>query len=42
MTVDLQEGNSLVEVFNTTGKKSPTSVGGAMNCPIVFREYDII
>lgn len=28
--------------FNTTGKKSPTSVGGAMNCPIVFREYDII
>lgn len=22
--------------FNLTGKKSPTSIGGAMNCPIVF------
>jgi len=24
------------EFFNLTGKKSPTSIGGAMNCPIVF------
>ena len=24
------------ENFNLTGKKSPTSIGGAMNCPIVF------
>ena len=24
------------ETFNLTGKKSPTSIGGAMNCPIVF------
>ena len=22
--------------FNLTGKKSPTSIGGAMNCPIIF------
>ena len=22
--------------FNLTGEKSPTSIGGAMNCPIVF------
>lgn len=22
-------------MFNITGKKSPTSAGGAMNCPIV-------
>ena len=22
--------------FNLTGKKSPTSIGGTMNCPIVF------
>ena len=22
--------------FNITGKKSPTSAGGAMNCPTVF------
>lgn len=22
--------------FNLTGKKSPSSIGGAMNCPIVF------
>lgn len=22
--------------LNLTGKKSPTSIGGAMNCPIVF------
>ena len=26
----------LLIVFNLTGKKSPTSIGGAMNCPIVF------
>lgn len=25
-----------VKEFNITGKKSPTSTGGAMNCPIVF------
>lgn len=25
-----------VRNFNLTGKKSPTSIGGAMNCPIVF------
>ena len=32
------EGKSLYETlkFNLTGKKSPTSIGGAMNCPIVF------
>ena len=26
----------MLELFNLTGKKSPTSIGGAMNCPIVF------
>ena len=25
-----------IALFNLTGKKSPTSIGGAMNCPIVF------
>ena len=29
---NLEERN----LFNLTGKKSPTSIGGAMNCPIVF------
>lgn len=29
-----EENNQLN--FNLTGKKSPTSIGGAMNCPIVF------
>ena len=28
--------NKLLDDFNLTGKKSPTSIGGAMNCPIVF------
>ena len=27
---------SSFKIFNLTGKKSPTSIGGAMNCPIVF------
>ncbi len=25
-----------IDNFNLTGKKSPSSIGGAMNCPIVF------
>lgn len=34
----------VIKTFNLTGKKSPTSIGGAMNCPIVFfrRQSDII
>lgn len=24
--------------FNLMGKKSPTSIGGAMNCPIIFQK----
>ena len=28
--------NKLLDDFNLTGKKSPTSIGSAMNCPIVF------
>ena len=28
--------NDYKKEFNLTGKKSPTSIGGAMNCPIVF------
>ena len=28
--------NKYHKLFNLTGKKSPTSIGGAMNCPIVF------
>ena len=32
------EGNMLgnLSLFNIMGKKSPTFIGGAMNCPIVF------
>lgn len=26
----------LPELLNLTGKKSPTSISGVMNCPIVF------
>ena len=28
--------NDNIDSFNLTGKKSPTSIGGTMNCPIVF------
>ena len=34
--------NALRVNFNITGKKSPTSAGGAMNCPIVFLENTVI
>ena len=35
--------NKLLDDFNLTGKKSPTSIGGAMNCPMFFRrQSDII
>lgn len=30
--------NYAVLDFNLTGKKSPTSISGVMNCPIVFRK----
>lgn len=29
---------SRAEYFNLMGKKSPTSIGGAMNCPIIFQK----
>ena len=39
----IDERKVLGKDFNLTGKKSPTSIGGAMNCPIVFwRQSDII
>ena len=32
----IKEKARIFNDFNLTGKKSPTSIGGAMNCPIVF------
>ena len=33
---DYALGAGIAVEFNLMGKKSPTSIGGAMNCPIVF------
>ena len=30
--------NEITNGFNLMGKKSPTSIGGAMNCPIIFQK----
>ncbi len=33
---DIENKDENRKLFNLTGKKSPTSIDGAMNCPIVF------
>jgi len=35
-SVENIDTDKLIAHFNLTGKKSPSSIGGAMNCPIVF------